>query len=208
MSLVKDTHREFEESLAAASPAASGGGEQNDDEFDDDDDFGEDSYSSEEVPFVEACLVVMKGSFNMLRLVTEVMAGVCENAPPPLPVPSSETAAGAGAGTETAESDSSYTDNVFVAELYLMSLQLRVTVNDLGMEMYAPLDVASLRNQFNTSKNDIIAIVNKVESYAPSLERAGPTVEKMRNILQNIELQGLCFASVLGGADANGSAMS
>lgn len=192
MALVKDTHREFEELLSAVASSTGDDEEQ----FDDEDDFGDDSYSAEEKPYVEACLVLMKGSFNMLRLVAEVMGEVCEN----VPIASSETST--THPTESSLVNTSAHDNQFVAELYRISLQLRNTANDLGMEMYAPLDIATLQNQFVASKGDVVAIIRKVESYTAALERSGPTVEKMRNILQNIELQSLCFAS-LGGTYAD-----
>lgn len=221
MGVVKDTHREFDASLTAAiatfghaeevtegataSIEESGLCEEDDLDMDE-----EEPYGPQDVPSVQACLGLMMGGFNMLRILPEVMAGVCEHGDPsvesavdPSPDDTPPAVDPTAVSVQIQSDETTYNsrdDNIFVAEIYPLCRRLKKSIVDLGMEMYAPLDIAGLKLQYEAVESDLVRLVEKAESYAPALTRAAEPITRMRIIVQDIHVRGECFGVSVDGS--------
>eukprot|EP00602_Paraphysomonas_sp_CaronLab_P010883 CAMPEP_0185029750 /NCGR_PEP_ID=MMETSP1103-20130426/16246_1 /TAXON_ID=36769 /ORGANISM="Paraphysomonas bandaiensis, Strain Caron Lab Isolate" /LENGTH=320 /DNA_ID=CAMNT_0027564605 /DNA_START=56 /DNA_END=1014 /DNA_ORIENTATION=- len=155
MMVVQDTNREFRQALSAmptdGKPAAT-------DDFVDDEfsDMEDEDYTPEDVPYVEACLSLMVCCFNIMRQIIEIATVV------------SEKIESANLETKNESVASSHlADGVieqWVADLHILCHELKKSVVDLGVEMYAPLELEGLASQFNAVNAIIQQIISKIDT--------------------------------------------
>jgi hypothetical protein len=220
LSVVKDTHREFQEardeSVALNKKKTRGDNEEEDDEGSggdddddnnmdenwgvmmDEDDDAEDGFSPEEMPYVNAALSLMEKTFTVIKVTMDVMSLLSESEQPP-PPPSTVFAMDTSLQLHGVQ--------IWVATVFNIDTQFSSFVTDLGMELYAPLSLNSLKAQYDIIYSAISEVQGKLlEAYETckekkSLDDTGKI--KMQNLLNGtqelmtqIDLEKMCFISI------------
>lgn len=209
LSVVKDTHREFQEARDESvelnkkkTREVGGESEEAEEEGNDnlmDENWGvmmedgdDDGFTPEEMPYVNASLSLMEKAFTITKVAMEVMSLVSEQ-------PQSVTATPSSSPNSDIEE--------WVATVFHIIKQFSVLVTDLGMELYTPLSVSSLKAQFDATYTGIFSVQDKLlQAYASSSENKAideASINKMevllngtKEIMSQIDLEKMCFVAI------------
>lgn len=214
LSVLKDTHREFQEardeSVELNNKNKTLGDDENEDEDDGDgvdknvdanwgvmmdEDDEDDGFSSEEMPYVDASLSLMQKAFTFIKVSMDVMSLLSEQSFSST-VFSMETTA--STLLEVQE---------WVATVFNIDKQFSTFVTDLGMELYAPLSLTSLKMQYDITYAGISQLQEQLlKAYETCNEQNSLNEQgeiKMKNLLNGtkelltqIDLEKMCFVSI------------
>jgi hypothetical protein len=216
LSVVKDTHREFQEArdesvelnkrkAVGDNENDEGGGDDDDDEegnmdenwgvmMDDDEDG---CFSPEEMPYVNAALSLMEKTFTVIKVTMDVMTLLSE-----------QPSASSSSSVFSMDDSSLLQDvQVWVATVFTIDTQFSTFVTDLGMELYAPLSLTSLREQYDITYTGISEVQAKLEEAYEACktkktldEDGDQKMNKLLNgtkeLMSQIALEKMCFVSI------------
>jgi hypothetical protein len=213
-SVVKDTHREFkearDESIELNRKKTLNDGEvdnQDEEEGIDscmDEDWGvmnedgdDDGFTPEEMPYVDAALSIMEKSFTTVKVSMEMMTIMSEQSTPSTVF--SVDKDGSFSGMQAIQE--------WVATVFILNKKFSTSVTDLGMELYAPLCLDTLKAQYDIAYDSITQVSSKfLEAHkmckemnylsAESEERLQRLLNGTEGFISHIELEKMCFAQI------------
>lgn len=212
LSVVKDTHREFKEARDESeelNKSKASVNEEDEEEnksdinvmdenwgvmMDDDDEDG--GFTPEEMPYVDVALSIMEKTFTFIKVTMDVMSLLSEQSTPT----SSMT-------VFDLEISSHLDVPKWVATVYNLDKQFSTFVTDLGMELYTPLSLTTLKAQYDITYAGIFGIQEEllkafdISKNQNLLNEQGNL--KMQNLLNGtkelmaqIELEKMCFINI------------
>lgn len=212
LSVVKDTHREFQEARDESvelnkNKTLCGEPEDNCDSDQDQEQDGcmdegwgvmnedddSEGFSPEEIPYVNCALSAMEKSFTTIKVTMDVMTLLSEHA---------------SANSVFSVDNNSLLDvQRWVANVFNIDLQFSASITDLGMELYAPLSLETLRVQFDIAYGVIKQVWDKLleaEAFCKENSRLHEEIgEKLKSLvngtkemLNQLDLEKMCFISV------------